>query len=574
MTWYWRDYVRSQIWLILVAFVFMAGEGGTLGALSYMVRPMFDEIFVAGQRDAVLLIAMLVSGLFIFRAIAGFSQQVLLAMVARRVGASLKSDLVRHMLRLDGYFFQKNSPGTLMERVRGDTMATTQIISGTFSSLGRDLISVISLLAVAISVDWLWTLIAVLGAPLLFFPILALQALVRRKARQARQAAGSIATRLDEIFHGITTIKLNAIEEREAQRFEGDVDKFVQAEIKTLAATAGIPSMMDIVAAIGFFGVLIYGGHQIIDGEKSVGEFMSFFAAISLLFEPLRRLGRVSGQWQAALASMERLTEVLNQRPRVASPAAPKPLPEHPDRAMVSFENVDFSYGENSVLDGLSFVAEPGKTTALVGPSGAGKTTVFNLITRLLDPQSGQITISGTDIREYDLSELRSLFSVVSQETPLFDETLRDNILLGAEASDASLESAITAAHVADFLPNLSEGLDTPAGPRGSALSGGQRQRVAIARALLRDRPFLLLDEATSALDAKSESIVQEALEQLSKGRTTLVIAHRLSTIRNADKIVVMDKGRVVDEGSHEDLIKKSSGIYANLYRLQFSGTE
>ncbi|MDH5798983.1 MAG: ABC transporter ATP-binding protein/permease, partial [Paracoccaceae bacterium] len=293
-----------------------------------------------------------------------------------------------------------------------------------------------------------------------------------------------------------------------------------------------------------------------------------------LLFEPLRRLGRVSGQWQAALASMERLTEVLNERPRVASPAAPKPLPEHPDRAMVSFENVDFSYGENSVLDGLSFVAEPGKTTALVGPSGAGKTTVFNLITRLLDPQSGQITISGTDIREYDLSELRSLFSVVSQETPLFDETLRDNILLGAEASDASLESAITAAHVADFLPNLSEGLDTPAGPRGSALSGGQRQRVAIARALLRDRPFLLLDEATSALDAKSESIVQEALEQLSKGRTTLVIAHRLSTIRNADKIVVMDKGRVVDEGSHEDLIKKSSGIYANLYRLQFSGTE
>ena len=252
------------------------------------------------------------------------------------------------------------------------------------------------------------------------------------------------------------------------------------------------------------------------------------------------------------------------------TPAHPVALPGEPAQADVEFDNVNFSYGDQQVLRDVSFVAQAGKTTALVGASGAGKSTVFNILTRLVDAQSGYASIGGIANTQFDLAELRSLFSVVTQDAQLFDETIRDNTLLGRGATDEQLMRVLDAAHVSDFLPQLSDGVDTPAGPRGSGLSGGQRQRVAIARALLRDTPILLLDEATSALDAKSEAVVQDALEKLSHGRTTLVIAHRLATVRGADKIIVMDQGRVVDQGTHKQLIRRG-GIYRDLYRLQFS---
>ncbi len=570
IVWYWRGYVRRQLPLIILASVLMAAEGGALGALSYMVRPMFDDIFVAGDRAAVMWIALVVFGIFIGRAVAGFSQRVLMTVVARRVSARLQRNLVHHMLKLDSGFFQVNSPGKLIERVRGDTTAAAAILSNTFSAVGRDLVALVSLLGVALSVDVVWTLIAIAGAPVLYLPIRLLQNLVRKASRNAREAAARIATRLDEIFHGINTIKLNATDEYEAERFDREVENYVRAEVRTTAAQAGIPAMMDIIAAIGFFGVLAYGGLQIIDGEKTLGEFMSFFAAIALVFEPLRRLGQISGAWQTALVSLERLYTVFQQRPSITSPARPRPLAVPAREADLVFDDVHFAYGDQPVLRGASFRAEAGRTTALVGPSGAGKSTVFNILTRLVDPQSGRVSIGGTEVREMALEELRALFSVVSQDTQLFDETIRDNTLLGTGASENELRAALDAAHVSDFVSRLPQGLDTPAGPRGSGLSGGQRQRVAIARALLRDTPILLLDEATSALDARSEAIVQEALERLSEGRTTLVIAHRLSTVRNADKIVVMDAGRVVDEGTHEELLARD-GIYAGLYRLQFA---
>jgi ABC-type multidrug transport system fused ATPase/permease subunit len=296
---------------------------------------------------------------------------------------------------------------------------------------------------------------------------------------------------------------------------------------------------------------------------------MSFFTAMSLAFEPLRRLGLMSGQWQMAAASIERLQEILNERPTLVSPQTPAKAPvTAPD---VTFTDVTLHYGDLPVLRSATFTAAAGKTTALVGASGAGKSTVFNVLTRLVDPTGGMVTIQGIKTADLSLGDLRGLISVVSQDAALFDESLRENILLGrTDVSDAHLKSTLDAAHVSDFLGQLPDGLNSPAGPRGSNLSGGQRQRVAIARALLRDTPILLLDEATSALDTKSESIVQSALEKLSTGRTTLVIAHRLSTIRNADKIVVMDQGRVVDQGTHSDLIERG-GIYADLHALQFS---
>jgi ATP-binding cassette subfamily B protein len=285
-------------------------------------------------------------------------------------------------------------------------------------------------------------------------------------------------------------------------------------------------------------------------------------------FDPLRRLGGISGLWQVAAASIERIKELLDAPITLASAenpvAVPKGTPE------IALENVTLAYGDTTVLHDLNLIAEPGKTTALVGASGAGKSTIFNLLTRLVDPQTGAVKVGGIATRDLSLDDLRGLFSVVTQEALLFDETLRENILLGrTDVTDEQMSRVLAAAHVADFIPNLPHGLDTKVGPRGSALSGGQRQRVVIARALLRDTPVLLLDEATSALDAQSEQVVQEALDKLSAGRTTIVIAHRLSTIRGADKIVVMDRGRVMDQGTHEELLERG-GIYADLYRLQF----
>jgi len=340
--------------------------------------------------------------------------------------------------------------------------------------------------------------------------------------------------------------------------------------VRTAGGQAAMGSMSDLVAALGFGLVLVFAGRQIIAGDRTVGEFMAFFAAIAFLFEPLRRLGGLSGAWQTVLASLDRVHGVMQEVPRIQQPTGPlAPLPR-PGFETMRFENTTFAYDQDPVLRDLVLAAEAGQTTALVGPSGAGKSTIFTLLTRLADPQGGRVTIDGQDIRQMDLTGLRGLFSVVAQDSALFDETLRDNILMGdTGVSDERLQTVIKAAYVDEFLDQLPDGLETRVGPRGSSLSGGQRQRVAIARALLRTAPILLLDEATSALDARSERLVQEALDRLSEGRTTIVIAHRLATVRNADKIVVMEAGRVVEQGSHKDLLARG-GSYARLHALQF----
>ena len=302
--------------------------------------------------------------------------------------------------------------------------------------------------------------------------------------------------------------------------------------------------MIDIVAALGFAGVMLYAGMQIIAGEKTMGEFLSFFTAMGLVFEPLRRLGALSGQWAAARASLERMRGLLDHQPTITSPPEPVALPQ--TRALrLQMEGVSFGYDGTDVLSAIDFVAEPGKVTALVGPSGAGKTTMFHLLTRLADPSFGCVTLNGTDIRAFDLADLRSLFAVVSQDTALFDESIAVNVRLGAkDQSDAALAQALQMAQ-ADFVTDP----QAAAGPR--------------------DAPILLLDEATSALDSQTEQSVTQALDSLRAGRTTIVIAHRLSTIQAADVIVVMHEGRILDRGTHTDLLARG-GLYADLYRLQF----
>ncbi|MCC5969355.1 MAG: ABC transporter ATP-binding protein [Pararhodobacter sp.] len=571
--WLWHGYVRRYLPLLVLAIILMAVDGAMMGLFSLLVQPMFDDVLVQGNADALVWVALAVAGVFVVRALTALTHKPLMTYLSESVIGRMQERLLAHLMRLDQGFFHRHAPGVLIDRVRGDTQGLGMIFTGILPALARDLISVIALLGVALWIDWVWTLIAVIGTPLLVLPILALQRVVRRVGTRAREASAEASNRLDEIFHGVYTIQRNGLEQLEGTRFHASVARFIAASVRTKLGQSGMNALADLVGALGFSLVLIYGGGQIIDGSRSVGEFMSFFTAFALMFEPLRRLSGLTGSWQAVLASLERVHALLQVPVAILQPAPPHaPLPE-PGRSDIRFDAVNFAYERDPVLRDFSFIAPEGQTTALVGPSGAGKSTVFTLLTRLADPQSGGITIGGHDIRQMDLAGLRGLFSVVAQDSALFDETLRDNILLGAEGvSDARLREALDAAHVDEFLPLLPHGLDTRVGPRGSALSGGQRQRVAIARALLRDAPILLLDEATSALDARSEALVQAALDRLSTGRTTLVIAHRLSTVRRAAKIVVMDKGQLVEEGDHATLIARG-GVYAHLHGLQFQGT-
>lgn len=566
----WREYLGAHKWWLLLAALLMVVEGSTLGLLSYMLQPMFDEVFVARRAEAIWFVAFGIFGLFAVRAFAGVTQRVIMTRISYRASTDLQIDLLAHTLSLDNAFHSKTSPGNLIERVQGDVSSIQGLWGILITGAGRDAIALVSLVAVAISIDWKWTAVAVLGAPLLLLPSLAVQRYIRRKGVAVREIAAHRTTRLDEIFHGVTPIKLNAMESYQSSRFTELSNKWVTGAVKIHGGTAVVPGLVDLAVGFGFFCVLIYGGPQIIAGEKTIGEFMSFFTAMSLAFQPMRRLGGLAGYWQIMQASLERIFELFDTKPEIRDLAPAEALA--PDSTGVTFDTVSLSFGDMPVLHNLSFNAPMGKTTALVGQSGSGKSTVFNTLTRLVDPQTGKVSVGGIDTQKIPLDALRGLFSVVSQDALLFDETIRENILLGrTDVPDDRLLAAIEAAHVTDFLDQLPDGLDSLAGPRGSNLSGGQRQRVVIARALLRDTPILLLDEATSALDAESEHLVQQALDRLSKGRTTLVIAHRLSTIRNANQIIVLDKGQVAEKGTHEELLAKD-GIYTNLHRLQFDG--
>ncbi|CUH88482.1 Lipid A export ATP-binding/permease protein MsbA [Phaeobacter sp. CECT 5382] len=566
--WLWRGYLRHYMGLLGIAVVFMLLEGATMGALGYMMQPMFDLVFVAGNTNALVWVSLAFLGIFTLRGVSSVAQKVLLSKVSQTSAAHLRKDMLARLIRQDPSFHQTHAPGLLLQRVQTDVSAINNVWQSMITGAGRDAVALVAVLGVAVSIDWRWTLILLIGVPGLLLPISLVQKYVRRKASEARDLGAALATRLDEIFHGIVPIKLNKLEDYQQKRFGDHTDQFVRAEVKAAFGTSSISGMTDIMAGVGFMAVLLYGGSEIIAGEKTVGQFMSFFTSVGLSFEPMRRLANISGIWQAAAAALERIKALMDAPILLTSPEHPKPAPK--GLPGIKLEGVSLNYGEAEILRGLTLEAEAGKTTALVGASGAGKSTIFNLLTRMVDPQMGAVQVGGTAVGDLATDDLRGLFSVVTQEGLLFDETLRENIVLGrTDVSEEALQKALDDSHVSDFLGKLPDGLETMVGPRGSALSGGQRQRVVIARALLRDTPVLLLDEATSALDAQSEKVVQQALDRLAGGRTTLVIAHRLSTVRNADKIVVMERGQVADQGTHEELLERG-GIYADLYRLQF----
>ena len=551
-----------------LAFLVMMLEGSTLGLLSYMLEPLFDRVFAPGGSGALIWVGGGILALFMIRAMTSVIGRWLLSRVNQRAAGAMQVDLVRHLLTLDASFYQTHAPGALIERVQGDTMAAQGAAVLVIGGVGRDLVSLIGLFIVAISIDPLWTAAALVGAPLLLLPAYFLRRYLRRKAILTREQAGLRVTRMDEIFHGIQAVKLNRMEDYQTSRFQRIITTIIRAEEKTALARAAMPALVDVITGIGFFAVLMLGGSEVASGTRTTGEFMSFFTAMALTFQPIRRLSDLAGQWQVAEASLERVFTLFDTQPAGTRPKVSRsyPAPGAPD---IRFEGVQFTYPDRPVLNGLSFTAEAGKVTALVGSSGAGKSTVFQLISALIEPQAGRILIGGVDVQDLSLFDQRALLASVSPDAALFDETLRENLLLGRTDRDpARLAQVLQDAEVAAFVDPMPLGLDTPAGTRGSALSGGQRQRVAIARALLADAPVLLLDEATSALDTRTEAAVSAALSRAQSGRTTLVIAHRLSTVKGASKIIVLDQGRLVEEGTHDSLMAKG-GYYAQLQEAQ-----
>jgi subfamily B ATP-binding cassette protein MsbA len=560
----WHDYTRKHSVKLSIAIFFMLLEGYAMYIFVKTLQPMFDVIFIAGDESQIWPITLAVCGVFVIRGVGSFIHRSLMVKTGVLIVGDMQRNLTRHLLSLDVSFFNKHSPGELIERVRGDTQALQGFASTTLLTLGRDTALLIAMLSNAISVDLMWTLMIFIGFPLLVLPIGILQKLIRKQTRKARTASAMLSTRLDEIFHGIKAIKLNNLAKHEDKRFYSGVNSFVKTQMKSEYSRAAMPSFIDIIAGLGFIAVIYYGGHEIIAGEKTAGAFMQFFTAIALVLDPIRRLTNISGAIQGAIANLERIYFLFDQKPKPRLEANEKALTQ--PYGDIEFKEVEFGYTDQSVLNKLSFIAPGGKTTAFVGPSGAGKSTLFNILTLLELPTAGTITIGKQDISTVDTKALRHDIAVVSQESALFDESLYENIKLGdLEGDDEAVANAAKAALVSKFADSLPDQLDTLAGPRGSNLSGGQRQRVIIARAILRNAPILLLDEATSALDNHTEQKIQALLDDFAEDKTTLVIAHRLTTVMNADLIHVMQNGRIVESGTHAELLAMNNH-YAALH--------
>ena len=566
--WFWSLYVRKHFGLLFTALIFMSIEGSMLGLLSYSIKFLFDNVLVSKDTSSILIVAVVIFSIFSIRAIAGFVHRLLTVNVCQKIIKVIQDRMVAHLLNMDVGFHQKNSPGILMDRVRADSKALSESVGEAFMTVGRDGFSLISLLAVVFFIDWKWSLIAFLGIPFLVLPILLLQGLVRSRAGENRDYESKANVRLDEIFHGITDIKLNRAEGRERNKFFDILQLTHKVRLRLEAGMAGIPAMIDVIAAIGFLAVMVFGAIDITSGSKTIGEFMSFFTAMALIFEPLRRLSNVSGNIQVAMASLERVFKIFEEKSSIVFPTLSS-VEKKFDKIGIEFDSVHFSYEDKKVLENITFGIEEGTSNAIVGYSGSGKTTLFNLITRLIDPSSGLIKLNGINIKDFCLNDLRSLISVVRQDGMVFDETILENIRFGKPtATDGEIREAAKMAYVDEFTNELKDGLNTVVGPRGSTLSGGQRQRISIARAFLRKSPLLLLDEPTSALDSKSEELIQKSLSNLAKHSTTITIAHRLSTIVDSDKVLVLDNGKIVGQGKHSKLLLENS-LYSNLFKSQ-----
>ncbi|WP_150495492.1 ABC transporter ATP-binding protein [Roseibium aquae] len=551
-----------------LAFFFMALVAGSTAASAWIMRDVINEVFVNRDPMMVYVIAATVVGIFLVKGAASYGQMVVLARIGNDIVATLQKTLFRRITEQDTAYLDEKSLGDLSVRVNQGANDARAVMDMVMVTLGRDVLTLVALVGVMLLQDPVLSMIALVIMPPAVLAVTVLIKRVRKHARQQIVSSAKIMSVLQETALGARVIKAFAIEPFMRARMDAAVDDVRKQADKIAALTARTSPLMETLGGCAVGLVILYGGYAVVELDQDPGAFFSFITALLLAYDPAKRLARLQVNLSKSLVGVRIMYELIDDKPVLVDQDGAPPLEIRTGE--VEFKDVDFSYGESPALRGLSLVASGGQTTALVGASGAGKSTLFALLERFYDPGSGRISIDGQDIRAVSLNSLRRQIAVVSQDTFLFDVSLRDNIALGCrEATDAQIEQAARDANAHDFILELPRGYDTPAGLGGANLSGGQRQRIAIARAMLRDAPVLLLDEATSALDAESESKVQSALARLMKGRTTLVIAHRLSTVRHADRIYVLDRGKVAESGTHADLYAKD-GVYRRLCDLQF----
>jgi len=568
-----RDYMRHHLRPIAAAVACMFLVSGTTIAFAKLIEPILDGVFEDRNESIIIPVALALVAIGVFRGLAVFGQNMLMSKASLSIIRDIQAEIFAHVMRADLAFFQTVATGRLQARISLDVGIIRGALANTLVVAGRDSFTLAGLVGLMLYQDWLMAVVGLLGLPVTGYGIYRIGARIRRLTREQQEARAKLMMMLDEAFRGARHVKSYGMEDHETWRARSQLKKIYRLGMKQVKTRAIIFPVVEAIVGFGLAGVVVYGGYQVIGGAKTTGEFFSFITALILAYEPIRRLTQFNAQLQNGLAAAQRVFAMLDTEPTIVDrPGAPALAL---DKGEIRFEDVRFSYVDDlPALEGISMTVPAGRTVALVGPSGAGKSTILNLIPRFYDVDTGAISIDGRDVRDVTLDSLRGSIGLVSQEISLFDDTVRANIGYGKpDAADDEIIAAAKRAGADDFIRELPAGYDTHVGGRGELLSGGQRQRIAIARAILKNAPILLLDEATSSLDTTSERQIQAALGKLMTGRTTLIIAHRLSTIVNADLIHVVDQGRIVESGTHAELLARDSH-YAQLQSVQAEAAE
>lgn len=562
------SYFKPYWKLLLISALCSMVVGGMDGAFAYLVEPVLKKIFSGKDTGIFLMVPLGIIALFIIRGITRFTYDVSIKLAGQKAIQDIRNDMYANNVRLDMAFFNRKSTGELMSHMTNDIGAMQEGIASVVCGLFRDLISALSLLGVIFYRNWELALITFIAIPMTAYPAQLIGKKIKNASGRSLNVMGGITAILQETFSGIKVIKAFGLEDTAITRFRSaNLDFFNQMRRYIKYESLAMP-ISEAIISFGVAGVVYFGGKQVMSGQMSASEFFSFIAAMVMVFNPIKKLQGSYNILQRSAGAAERVFEQIDQQRGIVD--KPEPLEIKNSSGLVEFRDVSFSYGAEPILQNVSLLAECNQMIALVGPSGGGKSTLVSLLPRFYDVTKGTILIDGINIRDIALNSLVSQIALVDQETTLFNESIANNIRYGkANATMDEVESAARAAFAHDFIMQLADQYDTNIGDRGIRLSGGQRQRICIARALLKNAPILILDEATSALDTESEKMVQKALDNLMINRTTFVIAHRLSTVLHADKIIVLENGRVVESGTHDDLLT-NSGLYSRLHSLQF----
>ena len=559
---------RPHVAKFLLAMFCMLVVGGLTSALAFLVKPALDDIFMKKNMVMLKWIPVAVITIYLLKGLCNYVQIVLMSFIGQRVVADVRNQLYRAIQGQSMSFFTKHPTGILMSRITNDVNSMQGTVSEAVTSLLKDSFTLVCLIFVIFYRDWQLALVAMVIFPLTIYPIATFGRKMRSVATRTQVTMGTLTTLLQETISGARIVKAFGREEYECSRFSKENESLLRLTLKAVSISAISSPFMEFLGGIGIAAIVFYGGYQVIQGVSTPGTFFSFLTALLMLYEPIKRLTNVNNTIQQGIAGAQRVFSIIDTVPEIRNKTGAVPLP--PISKAIEIRNVTFRYEDVPVLSRINLTVRAGEAVAFVGMSGGGKTTLVNLIPRFYDVSDGQILIDGLDVREVTMESLRAQIGMVTQQTILFNDTVRNNIVYGDTGkNEADVIRAAKAANAHNFITNLPQGYDTVIGEQGTKLSGGERQRISIARALLKDAPILILDEATSSLDTEAEIEVQEALENLMRGRTTLVIAHRLSTIRNADRIAVLVNGEIAEEGTHEALLDKR-GEYYRLYQMQF----